>query len=453
MIAPLMQKATGFLHLILNVFPRRHLIAASVVSCCLLILIVYPVTDAEANRRVSEQLILPTESVPIKTAPQVIPEPALRWVEQTVGSGDSLSLLFSRANLSAADVYKVSSSKDGKLLRNLYPGESFRFGLNKTGELEELQYIKSKLVSRIYSLEGDSYSSELRELKPDTLLSYREGIIKDSLYLSAQQANLPDKLIMELANIFAWDIDFVFDIRQGDSFSILFQEKYLDGEKFGVGDIVAASFTNRSKSYNAVLYTDSQGHSSYYTPEGLSMRKAFLRAPLDIFRISSGFNLRRKHPIHKMIKAHRGVDYAAPRGTPVFSAGDGKVTATGYSKANGNYVFIQHGQTYMTKYLHLNKKKVRKGQAVKQRQIIGTVGSTGYATGPHLHYEFLVNGVHRNPRTVKLPQANPISATELAAFKLATTPVLTQLAQSGSTSEFVQLQSLPGAQIGIAGAN
>jgi murein DD-endopeptidase MepM/ murein hydrolase activator NlpD len=453
MIAPLMQKATGFLHLILNVFPRRHLIAASVVSCCLLILIVYPVTDAEANRRVSEQLILPTESVPIKTAPQVIPEPALRWVEQTVGSGDSLSLLFSRANLSAADVYKVSSSKDGKLLRNLYPGESFRFGLNKTGELEELQYIKSKLVSRIYSLEGDSYSSELRELKPDTLLSYREGIIKDSLYLSAQQANLPDKLIMELANIFAWDIDFVFDIRQGDSFSILFQEKYLDGEKFGVGDIVAASFTNRSKSYNAVLYTDSQGHSSYYTPEGLSMRKAFLRAPLDIFRISSGFNLRRKHPIHKMIKAHRGVDYAAPRGTPVFSAGDGKVTATGYSKANGNYVFVQHGQTYMTKYLHLNKKKVRKGQAVKQRQIIGTVGSTGYATGPHLHYEFLVNGVHRNPRTVKLPQANPISATELAAFKLATTPVLTQLAQSGSTSEFVQLQSLPGAQIGIASAN
>jgi len=448
-----MQKATGFLHLILNVFPRRHLIAASVVSCCLLILIVYPVTDAEANRRVSEQLILPTESVPIKTAPQVIPEPALRWVEQTVGSGDSLSLLFSRANLSAADVYKVSSSKDGKLLRNLYPGESFRFGLNKTGELEELQYIKSKLVSRIYSLEGDSYSSELRELKPDTLLSYREGIIKDSLYLSAQQANLPDKLIMELANIFAWDIDFVFDIRQGDSFSILFQEKYLDGEKFGVGDIVAASFTNRSKSYNAVLYTDSQGHSSYYTPEGLSMRKAFLRAPLDIFRISSGFNLRRKHPIHKMIKAHRGVDYAAPRGTPVFSAGDGKVTATGYSKANGNYVFVQHGQTYMTKYLHLNKKKVLKGQAVKQRQIIGTVGSTGYATGPHLHYEFLVNGVHRNPRTVKLPQANPISATELAAFKLATTPVLTQLAQSGSTSEFVQLQSLPGAQIGIASAN
>jgi len=448
-----MQKATDFLHLMLNVLPRRHLIAASVVSCCLLILLAYPVSDAKANKQISEQLAIPAQAAIIETAPTVVAKPALRWVEQSVGSGDSLSTLFSRAKLSALDVYKVTSSKDGKLLRDLFPGESFRFGINQSGELEELHYIQSRLVSRVYNLEDDSYSSELRELEPDTLLSYREGIIKDSLYLSGQQANLPDKLIMELANIFAWDIDFVFDIRQGDSFAILFEEKYLDGEMFAVGDITAASFTNRGRTYDAVRYTDSSGSSSYYTPEGLSMRKAFLRAPLDIFRISSGFNLRRKHPIHKMIKAHRGVDYAAPRGTPVFSAGDGKVTETGYSKANGNYVFVQHGQTYVTKYLHLNKKKVRRGQTVKQRQVIGTVGSTGYATGPHLHYEFLVNGVHRNPRTVKLPQANPISATELAAFKLATTPMLTQLAQAGTTIEFAQLEQTSGPQTGVANAN
>lgn len=453
MIASLIQKATGFLHLMLNVLPRRHLIAASVVSCCLLILLAYPVSDAKANKQISEQLAIPAQAANIETAPTVEAKPALRWVEQSVGSGDSLSTLFSRARLSALDVYKVTSSKDGKLLRDLFPGESFRFGINQSGKLEELHYIQSRLVSRVYNLEDDSYSSELRELQPDTLLSYREGVINDSLYLSGQQANLPDKLIMELANIFAWDIDFVFDIRQGDSFAILFEEKYLDGEMFAVGDITAASFTNRGRTYDAVRYTDSSGSSSYYTPEGLSMRKAFLRAPLDIFRISSGFNLRRKHPIHKMIKAHRGVDYAAPRGTPVFSAGDGKVTATGYSKANGNYVFVQHGQTYVTKYLHLNKKKVRRGQTVKQRQVIGTVGSTGYATGPHLHYEFLVNGVHRNPRTVKLPQANPISATELAAFKLATTPVLTQLAQSGTANEFAQLEELARPQTGIANAN
>jgi murein DD-endopeptidase MepM/ murein hydrolase activator NlpD len=448
-----MQKATDFLHLMLNVLPRRHLIAASVVSCCLLILVAYPVSDAKANRQISEQLAIPIQAAIIETPAPINIEPSLRWVEQSVGSGDSLSTLFSRAKLSALDVYKVTSSKDGKLLRDLFPGESFRFGINRSGELEELHYIQSRLVSRIYNLENDSYSSELKELEPDTLLSYREGIINDSLYLSGQQANLPDKLIMELANIFAWDIDFVFDIRQGDSFAILFEEQYLDGEMFAVGDIIAASFTNRGRTYDAVRYTDSSGSSSYYTPEGLSMRKAFLRAPLDIFRISSGFNLRRKHPIHKMIKAHRGVDYAAPRGTPVFSAGDGKVTATGYSKANGNYIFVQHGQTYVTKYLHLNKKKVRRGQTVKQRQVIGTVGSTGYATGPHLHYEFLVNGVHRNPRTVKLPQANPISATELAAFKLATTPVLTQLAQSGTTIKSAQLEQASSPQAGVANAN
>jgi murein DD-endopeptidase MepM/ murein hydrolase activator NlpD len=438
MIGSLKQKAGRFLHLMLNVFPRRHLIAASVVGCCLLILIIYPVSDAEANKRIAEQLAVPVD-VPALESPSIEMEPALRWVEQSVASGDSLSTLFDRAKLTALDVYRVTSSKDGKLLRNLFPGESFRFGLNQAGQLQELHYIQSKLVSRIYTLDSDSYSSELRVLEPDTLLSYREGVIKDSLYLSAQQANLPDKLIMELANIFAWDIDFVFDIREGDSFSMLFEEKYLDGEMLGVGAIVAASFTNRGKTYSAVLYTDKDGQQNYYTPEGLSMRKAFLRTPLDIFRISSGFNLKRKHPIHKMIKAHRGVDYAAPRGTPVYSAGDGKVIEVGYSKANGNYVFVQHGQTYVTKYLHLHNKKVRRGQTVRQRQLIGTVGSTGYATGPHLHYEFLVNGVHRNPRTVKLPQANPISKAELAAFKLATTPVLTQLATYGGSAEFAHL--------------
>jgi murein DD-endopeptidase MepM/ murein hydrolase activator NlpD len=258
---------------------------------------------------------------------------------------------------------------------------------------------------------------------------------------------------MELANIFAWDIDFVFDIRKEDSFSLLFEEHFLDGEKLAVGNIIAATFTNRGKTFQAVRYTNDQGVTNYYTPEGLSMRKAFLRTPLDIFRISSGFNLKRKHPIHKKIKAHRGVDYAAPRGTPVYSAGDGKVIAAGYSKANGNYVFVQHGQTYITKYLHLNKKKVRKGQSVRQRQLIGTVGSTGYATGPHLHYEFLVNGVHRNPRTVKLPQANPIPKAELAAFQTATQPMLRQLAQSGGTANFSASNTAADLKNGATSAN
>ena len=445
-------KTVSFLHSILRDFPRHHLIMASAIGCCLLVLAFYPVSDAEANRQVAEPV-----AIPVATQQLAIPAeeivPALVWTEQRVSSGDSLSTLFTRAELTAVDVYQMSSSQDGKLLRNLYPGELFRFGVDNTGQLQELHHIQSKLVSRVFTRDGESYSSEQRVLEPDTLLNYREGVIVDSLYMSGLEADLPDKLIMELANIFAWDIDFVFDIRKEDSFSLLFEEHFLEGEKLSVGNIIAATFTNRGKTYQAVRYTNDQGVSNYYTPEGLSMRKAFLRTPLDIFRISSGFNLKRKPPIHKKIKAHRGVDYAAPRGTPVYSAGDGKVIAAGYSKANGNYVFVQHGQTYITKYLHLNKKKVRKGQSVRQRQLIGTVGSTGYATGPHLHYEFLVNGVHRNPRTVKLPQANPIPKAELAAFQTATQPMLRQLAQSGSTTSYAGSSSATDMKSGAASAN
>lgn len=169
------------------------------------------------------------------------------------------------------------------------------------------------------------------------------------------------------------------------------------------------------------------------------MRKAFLRAPLDFTRVSSSFNMKRLHPVFKTLRPHRGIDYAAQRGTPVYAAGDGKVTASGYSKANGNYVFIQHGQRYTTKYLHLNKRSVKTGQTVRQRQVIGTVGSTGYATGPHLHYEFLVNGVHRNPRTVPLPKALPIDKAERAAFETATVALMDQLASHQQSTQLAML--------------
>ncbi|MEZ0151677.1 MAG: peptidoglycan DD-metalloendopeptidase family protein, partial [Candidatus Reddybacter sp.] len=231
------------------------------------------------------------------------------------------------------------------------------------------------------------------------------------------------------ANIFGWDIDFALDIRKGDEFSVLYDEKFLDGEKVGSGDILAATFSNHGATFNAVRYIEQDGSINYYTPDGKPMRKAFLRAPLDFTRISSNFSLRRKHPVHKRIKAHRGVDYAAPRGTPVYAAGDGRVVASGYSKANGNYVFLQHGGKYVTKYLHLTKRLTSKGKHVSQGKTIGTVGSTGYATGPHLHYEFLVNGVHRNPRTVKLPDAKTIAKNQRNEFIAQTVPLLNQLNQ------------------------
>ena len=434
----ILQKFSGFLLSIFRDFPRRHLIVSAALAGCLLALTAYPGKYTEVKRQIAEPIaIVIEEPAPEAEEPSYLD---LDWKEQRVASGDNLSTLFQRAKLSPLDVYKVSSSKSGRALRNLYPGETFRFGVNNDGILAELQYIKSPLESHIFTYKNGSYIAEKQLRQPEVLVSYREGVIKDSLYMAGKQANLPDKLIMELANIFGWDIDFVFDIRRGDSFSLTYEDRYLEGEKLGTGNIIAASFTNRGKTYQAVRYTDSKGRSDYYTPEGRSMRKAFLRTPLDIFRISSGFNLRRKHPIHKKIKAHRGVDYAAPRGTPVYAAGDGKVIAAGYSKPNGNYVFVQHGQTYTTKYLHLNSKKVRKGQTVRQRQLIGTVGSTGYATGPHLHYEFLVNGVHRNPRTVKLPQSQPIAKAEKAAFAKATKTLLAQLTNYQKPTQLASAQ-------------
>jgi len=416
------------------------MLIAMTLSCLILLGFSFPNEQTVTATLASEPIAISIESKPVQIDDQ---NTKLQWRTEKVGNGDNLSTLYQRANLSAVDVYQISSSPKGKSLSNLYPGESLRFGTDESNELREVHYAKSLLETHVFTRQGTRYTAEKRLREPEILLAYREGVIQDSLYLSGKRANLPDKLIMEMANIFGWDIDFVFDIRPGDSFSLLYEERFIDGEKLSVGKIIAGSFTNRKKTLNAVRYTDSTGTSDYFTPEGLSMRKTFLRTPLDIFRISSGFNLRRKHPIHKKIMAHRGVDYAAPRGTPVYAAGAGKVIEAGYSKANGNYVFLQHGQTYVTKYLHLNKKKVRKGQAVKQKQLIGTVGSTGYSTGPHLHYEFLVNGVHRNPRTVKLPQAKPIVTSEKIAFQAAITPILVELAQHQQRTQLALKESVP----------
>ena len=235
---------------------------------------------------------------------------------------------------------------------------------------------------------------------------------------------------MDLANIFGGVIDFVLDPREGDTFHVLYEELYLDGEKYKTGNILAAEFVNKGNRYTAFRYLDEDDRAGYYSANGESMRRQFMLAPVDFTRISSHFNPRRLHPIYKTRRPHRGTDYAAPRGTPVFSAGDGRVTEAGYTKANGNYVVVQHGEAYTTKYLHLHKRKVRKGERVAQNQVIGTVGSTGAATGPHLHYEFLVNGVHTNPRTVhkKLPKASSLAAVELPRFRAQTQTFQMQLA-------------------------
>jgi len=261
-------------------------------------------------------------------------------------------------------------------------------------------------------------------------------VIEQSLYLASQQAEISDNITMQLAEIFAWEIDFIQDIRAGDRFSLTYEEKYLDGNKIGEGRVLAASFINRGNEYFAVLYTDSKGRSNYYNKKGVSLKKAFTRYPVDFTRISSRFSRARKHPILHRIRAHNGVDYAAPYGTPVKATSDGKIILAGKKGGYGNTVVIKHRIKYTTLYAHLKHfaRGIRSGKKVKQGQIIGYVGSSGLATGPHLHYEFRVHNVHRDPLKVKLPHALPIASSDKSRFKKHSTKMLTQLAVFKNTS-------------------
>jgi murein DD-endopeptidase MepM/ murein hydrolase activator NlpD len=342
-----------------------------------------------------------------------------------VKKGDNLAMIFKRSGLSPQQTYHVSKAgRLAKMLLKIMPGDVLELQLSPQGQLISLQYPFSSTDTLVVSnSEGNSFTSKIETIEVDTRLNYTQGDVTNSFWNAGLKANLTDNQIMQVAGIFGWDIDFALGLRAGDSFYVMFEEHYINGEFIENGDIVAAQFVNQGEAFTAVRYNDG----NFYTPEGRSMRKSFLRAPVNFRYISSSFKKNRFHPVQKRWKAHRGVDYAADRGTPVMAAGDGKVIKAAYDKYNGHHVFIQHGEKYVTKYLHFTQRKVKKGQTVKQGQLIGTVGSTGLASGPHLHYEFLVNGVHRNPRTVNLPKAQPIAKKEKAKFTDIATIRLQQL--------------------------
>lgn len=400
-------------------FPRRHLIIACIACGLLFItLMVVPSKEAEALRT-TQPIAISIETKPQLTEPLAPPSRQIPWKELTVQSGDNLSKLFQRAKLSGRDVYEVTtSSKKAKQLKQIFPGQKVFFQIDDEGKLQALKHQKNLLESTLYQRQEGSFVVTDLERAPEIRQRHITASINSSLYAAASKEGLQQSLIMEMANVFGGVIDFVYDIRKGDSFSIMFQEHFIDGKKIASGPLLAAEFTNQGQTYKAYRYEYSNGDVGYYNELGISMRKAFLRAPLDFTRISSSFNPNRLHPVFKTKRPHRGIDYAAAKGTPVYAAGDGRVTAAGYTKANGNYVVIKHGASYTTKYLHFTKRAVKRGQKVKQQQIIGWVGSTGYATGPHLHYEFLVNGVHRNPRTIlrKLPKAESIAVANKDDF-------------------------------------
>ncbi len=401
--------------------PKKHKMTLAVVTMAVAIVLLLPSKDVAASRHTQATELTVGTLYPLELDlsqfPETVPEFEFddrNWQTVTVRSGDNLAKLFNRSGLSPQDVYAVSrAGQDAAKLTKMMPGDELSVLIDESGQFSALKYRFSKLETLfVEANEQGELTSRIETKNVETRLDYASGVISSNFWNAGIAAGLTDNQIMSLAGLFSWDIDFALEIRQGDSFSVMFEKRFVDGEFAGYGDIIAAEFVNQGESFNAIRYEDGQ----YYTADGRSLRKSFLRAPVNFRYISSNFNPKRFHPVQKRVKPHRGVDYAADRGTPVMAAGDGKVIRAAYDRFNGHHVFIQHGERYTTKYLHFTKRAVKTGDIVKQGEVIGYVGATGMAAGVHLHYEFLVDGVHRNPRTVELPKADPIAASEKQKF-------------------------------------
>ncbi|MDT8283702.1 MAG: peptidoglycan DD-metalloendopeptidase family protein, partial [Gammaproteobacteria bacterium] len=362
-----------------------------------------------------------------------------QWREYKVKPGDNLARLFKRAKINPQQLDELmKSGEETQTLTRIFPEDVIRVLTDDNGELQALRYDIDHKSYLMVERENGALLAKTYNHHLENREAYASGSIESSLFLAAQKSGISQNIIMEMANIFGWDIDFALDIRKGDKFTVLYQQVFRDGEKVSDGNILAAEFINNGKSYRAVRYTNPQtNHSEYFTPDGKSMRKAFLRTPVDFTRISSGFTVNRYHPILHKFRSHKGVDYAAKRGTPVHAAGDGKVIFKGKKGGYGNVMLVQHGSKYTTLYAHLKtyNKKLKIGSRVTQGQTIAYVGSSGLATGPHLHYEFRVNGTHRNPLTVHLPESSPVPKRYMADFELTTTPVFAQLDLLGRSQQ------------------
>src|SRR5262252_4320626 len=376
---------------------------------------------------------VPTPEPEAITADPAAPESAVSdlpgsVLELLVKRGDTLESLFKRNGLSVGDLADlVAMPEVGRGLKLVKPGDRLEISHNGEEVLalrRELDDVRVLTIARKDGrFEASTFERQL-EMRPIGA----HGVVRSSLFEAGVQAGMSDKLVMDLAGIFEWDIDFIQDVRDGDQFTVLYDEVWRDGVKLRNGEIIAAEFVNQGKAYRAARYRDPDGRSNYYTPDGHSLRKAFIRAPLNFTRISSNFDSNRRHPILNTIRAHQGVDYAAPIGTPIRAAGDGKVIFRGVQGGYGNVIILQHGGNISTLYGHMSKfGNAKVGARVAQGEVIGYVGQSGLATGPHLHYEYRVNGVHRNPRTVPLPPADPVPAEFQEDFKSTTATLWRQL--------------------------
>jgi murein DD-endopeptidase MepM/ murein hydrolase activator NlpD len=351
-------------------------------------------------------------------------------VEVTVQRNDTLDRIFRSAGIDAATIAELRNLPDARrALDLLRPGDIIRLE-HIDGVLQRLNRQISATLTLSISREEQGYAINYIENPLEKEVVGRRASIESSVFEAGKRAGISGAVIMTLANeIFGWDIDFALDIRRGDAFSVLYEQEFQDGEYVGDGRVLAAEFMNQGKRHRAVWFESADGEvRGYFTPEGEGMRKAFLRAPLEFTRVSSVFNPKRRHPISGKVRAHKGIDYAARTGTPILAAGDGRVQFAGRKGGYGNAVILDHGRGITTLYAHMSRfsKAGRSGRRVKQGDVIGYVGSTGASTGPHLHYEYRVKGVHKNPATIPLPRTE-IPSGYLAEFRAQAETKLAQL--------------------------
>jgi murein DD-endopeptidase MepM/ murein hydrolase activator NlpD len=355
-------------------------------------------------------------------------------VEVIVGRNDTLDGIFRRMSLNKADLAAIRNLPGiRQSLDFLRPGDSIKL-THTDGDIKELWRKVSETQTLDVVRQESGFEVKVINNPVDVRVRTANAVIDSSLFQAAGAANISDMVALKLANIFGWDIDFVLDIREGDRFTAVYEQIYQDGKYLRDGEVLAAEFVNNGKMYRAVRFVGDNGNAGYYAPSGAAMRKAFLRAPVEFTRVSSAFNPHRHHPILNLIRGHMGTDYAAPTGTPVHAAGDGHVSFEGQRGGYGNAIVLTHGANVSTLYGHMSRfaRNVHVGTRVSQGDVIGYVGMTGLATGPHLHYEYLTGGVHRNPQTVQLPGAEPLRAQELQRFREAAAPLIAALSPPAS---------------------
>ena len=379
--------------------PTRMVLLSFLISIILILLLYVDISTDNS---------LPEELIEISEAYENQDGQVLTYQFHEVKNGENLSIIFEDFKVPLNTAYRIFRLDEKKLLSKIRPGDKMKFAY--LGEnIINIEIDKDPINSLLINLSDVVSISEINK-ELELIQSFKSGIIKTSFYEAALDAEIPDSVIMDFAYIFGWDVDFVFDIREGDSFYLIYETPYSGGAKIKNGDIVAAEFINNGKIYKANRFYISSNKKEFFDDEGNNLQKAFLRAPLDFAYISSHFNPNRMHPVLHTIRAHNGTDYAAKRGSPVRTTGNGTIKYAGRRNGCGNEIVIQHTNDYSTRYCHLDKfhSGIKKGKKVLQGETIGYVGSTGLATGPHLHYEFKIGNKHIDPIKLKLPSAEPI---------------------------------------------